>query len=716
MAALSACLWLQEIPAAEPASPVQPASPPPGRSVVINEIMYHPAGDLDNLQWIELLNPTDRSIDLGGWEFSKGVHYQFPAGTRLDPGKCQVVCRDLRSFRLAYGSGIPGLGNLDGRLKHSGETLVLSDANGRRIDAVTFADVEPWPIAPDGNGSSLERISPFESGDLADNWAPSPPSTEPGAGGTPGRLNAAAQPNLPPRLADLGFTTPAPAQPMPVTVTVTDPDGVRDVRLQFLPLSVGLPDSPREPSPAWREIPAARVSGDARQGTYRGEIPGQPEGRLLRFRVIATDTTGSTRITPHPAEARPTWSVYIGGNRNDAQIPFAWLCTFGEVAAPENRPLPGKFAGPRIATRRWSGPAAEVTRGNAALLLMPVKGGAVQVFDHIRITPRKGGWKVRLHKDRLCEGMSTVNVIFESQPRWVLSEHLAYVLYEASGVPAPRSGYWRVWFDGRPVGYQLYIEQPNASFLRRTGRDADGDLFKLLWYGDGVVGQHEKKNNPETGHEKLLWTLRGLNDQRGEAQWHFIQSQFNVPECINYYAVNMCIQNWDGFFNNYFIYRSPGRDGAWEIIPWDEDKTWGDYDGASSDYDWVSMPLSTGMAGDRPTGSLWSFLFSGPFGGASWWRPPGWFSGPLLANPQFRDRFLQRLREVCQTSFTPQGMEAAIARVRIRLEPEVRFRAEILHDQSPESAVEAFHRHIASFRLQVEQRRAFILRQLPASR
>ena len=56
----------------------------------------------------------------------------------------------------------------------------------------------------------------------------------------------------------------------------------------------------------------------------------------------------------------------------------------------------------------------------------------------------------------------------------------------------------------------------------------------------------------------------------------------------------MCIQNWDGFFNNYFAYHAPGKEGKWEIIQWDLDKTWGDFDGASSNYDWYSMPLTFG--------------------------------------------------------------------------------------------------------------------------
>ena len=138
---------------------------------------------------------------------------------------------------------------------------------------------------------------------------------------------------------------------------------------------------------------------------------------------------------------------------------------------------------------------------------------------------------------------------------------------------------------------------------------------------------------------------------------------------INYFAVNMCIQNWDGFFNNYFTYHDTGGTGQWEIYPWDEDKTWGDYDGASARYDWYTLPLTFGMNDGGSTRRNTRRGFDG------WWRPPGFFSGPLLANAEFRQRFLARLREICQTIFTEAKMFPIIDALEKRLEPEIPVRA-----------------------------------------
>ena len=276
-------------------------------------------------------------------------------------------------------------------------------------------------------------------------------------------------------------------------------------------------------------------------------------------------------------------------------------------------------------------------------------------------------------------------------------------------MPAELTEHVRLWVDGQPLGYHLLVEQPNKSFLIRNRRDDSGHLYKLIWYGDDVIGKHEKKTPLNEGHDGLLAAIEGLNETRGTAQWAFIQKHFNVEEFINYFAVNMCLQNWDGFFNNYFAYHDTGGTGRWEIYPWDEDKTWGDYDGASSKYDWYEMPLTFGMNGAQPPTVRRGFFFGR--GAPMWWREPGYFSGPMLANPQFRQRFLARLREVCTTIFTEERMFPLIDDLGRRLEAEVPVRAEVQGDD-PTEALAQFRADLQSFRNQVINRRKFILTEL----
>lgn len=136
------------------------------RDVVINEIMYHPPDDLDNLQYVELHNHGRQSVNVSGWSFTKGIKFVFPANTVLNPGAFLVVARSMSDFSTRYGRELAVLGNFTGKLSHSGEELELVNAQKQAIDSVHFTDSDRWPRGPDGYSASLERISPASPGTL----------------------------------------------------------------------------------------------------------------------------------------------------------------------------------------------------------------------------------------------------------------------------------------------------------------------------------------------------------------------------------------------------------------------------------------------------------------------------------------------------------------------------------------------------------------------
>ena len=90
------------------------------------------------------------------------------------------------------------------------------------------------------------------------------------------------------------------------------------------------------------------------------------------------------------------------------------------------------------------------------------------------------------------------------------------------------------------------------------------------------------------------------------------------------------ISDWDGFFNNFYLYHDPGKTKKWYFLPWDEDKTWGAYDGMDGGKLLFDMPTTFGAEGDSPPGGG-----GGGFGGG-WWRAGGYISRSVLANPTFK--------------------------------------------------------------------------------
>jgi hypothetical protein len=360
----------------------------------------------------------------------------------------------------------------------------------------------------------------------------------------------------------------------------------------------------------------------------------------------------------------------------------------------------GSFIRPRLTAMRAVPP-----RGPSAFIVVDPETRVTEVFDFVNVTERSAGYKVRFHKDRRFRGMNTVNLMFEYNDRFVLAESLAYDLYRRVGSPSPDTDFVRLILDNRPIGYHLLTEQINGSFLRRQHRDPKGDLYKIAWYGRSIESQHEKQDRPETGHAELVDLIKHLNDTKGDAQWAVIEKNFNVPQVINYFAVNMCLSHWDGFFNNYFAYYDRKGSRKWEMYPWDQDKTWGYYDNIKPGEVFYNMPVTFGMEGDTPPGG-------GParFDPSSWWRPGGFFSKPLLANPEFRHRFLARLREILKTHFTPEVLFPVMDTMADRLRPEVAVRAAALGEEESR-AVRRLEENIAAVKENLVKRREFLLAQ-----
>ena len=153
--------------------------------VVFNEIMYHPAVNEAELEYVELYNTFCYEIDITRWEIRGGIDFTFPDGTVVPPTGCVVVA--LSPSALQAESGYTGAcGPFLGRLANHGEQLLLYNNNDRLMDEVNY-DVEgDWPVAPDGSGVSLVKIDPEAASVPAENWGWSGQ-----VGGSPGAVNNA---------------------------------------------------------------------------------------------------------------------------------------------------------------------------------------------------------------------------------------------------------------------------------------------------------------------------------------------------------------------------------------------------------------------------------------------------------------------------------------------------------------------------------------------
>ena len=161
-------------------------------SLKISEIQYHTYGNdfgpdtynAEEYEFLEIKNCTNKMIHLTGAAFTKGVLYAFPDKAVIGPDGHIVLSANPKAFRERY--GFEPFGKYLRKLDNNGETVVLRDAKGNVVDAVTYDDKDPWPKQADGTGKSLTRknIDGITDSNDPDNWKASPQKD-----GTPGGEN-----------------------------------------------------------------------------------------------------------------------------------------------------------------------------------------------------------------------------------------------------------------------------------------------------------------------------------------------------------------------------------------------------------------------------------------------------------------------------------------------------------------------------------------------
>ena len=144
--------WSASAPGGTPGLPPLPAVPP---RVVINELQATGSSD-----WVELHNPSSTSVDLSGYSMTDNDdprRFVIPGGTLLGPGAYRV----FRNSEAVSG----GLDRLPFPLDSDGETLVLLNPSGERIDVVRFGpQVAEYSLARTATGEwVLGRPTPGTS-------------------------------------------------------------------------------------------------------------------------------------------------------------------------------------------------------------------------------------------------------------------------------------------------------------------------------------------------------------------------------------------------------------------------------------------------------------------------------------------------------------------------------------------------------------------------
>ncbi|YCM44180.1 lamin tail domain-containing protein [Verrucomicrobiaceae bacterium 227] len=661
--------------------------------IVINEVHYDADPKTDWVEFIELINSGATSVDLGLWSFSDGLSFTFPGGTMIAPGEILLVAESPAALSNRF-TEIPGSVQIltyAGSLSSSGETLTLVDSTGAVIDTVDYQTEFPWPIAASGEGDSMQLLNPELDNNLGGAWRSSAP--------TPGLSNTPFTTNAPPLIRQVGHSPKAPTASDDITISakISDTDGVASVTLlyqivapgsfipAYLPNSYGTltgnPNAPQSPNPDfenaanWTTVTMTH-NGD---GIFTAQIPAQNHRSLVRYRIVADDSSGASVRVPYADDPSLNFACFVyngvpdyvaGTTTFDSEMLTA-LPVYTMITRDEDREFAYAYnPGQQI-------PKSNAARGTYNWECALVYDGVV--YDHV-------GWRLRQNNDRYAgSGKRSMRYRMnrghyfqahdengnELPVKWRrfntskmsrfggtnsygLHETVNSKLWRMVGVECPYflPAHFRMidgadeapdQYNGDFFGFATIVQDIDGRLLDE--RDLpDGNIYKLK---DGVSNPLElQRNQTRTGVSDAsdFTNIKNKLNQTQDSAW--LNEHVDWNQWARYHAVVEAVRHYDfgtpsTHFKNraWYFKEDPGSPlGQLRIIPHDHDASWlkGYHDSLNN----VGNSIGTGFP--------WAAIFNGNT------RPPG------SEKTEFARDYRNFVREFRQLLWQPETVNSLI--------------------------------------------------------
>jgi hypothetical protein len=447
------------------------------------------------------------------------------------------------------------------------------------------------------------------------------PPVEAGIAPTPGGQNAALSPTAPPQMRQVSHTPEQPqtGEDVVISMKVTDPDGVSAVSLDYQVVNPGAYIRITDPSyeTNWTSIVMNDMgsNGDAVAGddVYTATIPENvnQHRRVVRYRVAATDSLGSSVQVPYSDDPQPNFAYFVYNG-----VPDYTASLRPGVSSNVT------YSGDRlddIATYHLIANSSDVDNSqyNGSFNGVQFRGTLVydgQVYDHIEFRNRgqgstyqvgKNKWKLNFNRghsfkardsygNRYEEDWDKLNILPGTNPWWrndvstegtVLFEPVAFRLYELAGTPAPHTQHFQFrvidsaneapsnQYQGDFWGLYVGIEQPDGRFLKERGLP-DGNLFNMHGGTGGSTSQRNQGSELPTDRSDLSAFISGVNGGfQSEQQW---TSNLNLDSYFAWNMSNHVSNNSDIRVHENVNYYHNQETGQWYTVPWDMDLTFED--------------------------------------------------------------------------------------------------------------------------------------------
>ena len=174
------------------------------------------------------------------------------------------------------------------------------------------------------------------------------------------------------------------------------------------------------------------------------------------------------------------------------------------------------------------------------------------------------------------DGIEVLTLNNNKQDPSLVSQLLAYRLFNAAGVQAPKSNFAKVTVNGEDLGIYSNVESIGKPFLKRRYGDDTGKLYEgtLADFYPKAVDRIEAKDEAAEDRTKLMQLAKLLADEKAPPLAE-IEKIVDLGNFLPFWAMESLIGFWDGYSNNqnnYWVYENPAN-GKLYFTPWGADAT-----------------------------------------------------------------------------------------------------------------------------------------------
>lgn len=224
----------------------------------------------------------------------------------------------------------------------------------------------------------------------------------------------------------------------------------------------------------------------------------------------------------------------------------------------------------------WSDKFVDATlidSGKPEPVLLRYRGG------HTREYPKKSYEMVRAGR--------SLHYNAEYDDPSMIRNSLSFRFFRSMGVPAPRTRHCLLYINGRHRGVYLEIEAVDRRFFRRRGLSCQSIVYAVNENADfsltnsstgnrkpSLFAGYELKSGTEADRDRLIRFIASINRLPPSKRMPYLRANLDIENYLRWLAGAVFTGNYDGFDQNYALYRSR-TERVYRIVPWDYEGTWG---------------------------------------------------------------------------------------------------------------------------------------------